>query len=78
MGVPCRSSPMPIEASRRGGSLPYTAMTAGTASPFPAAVVQPQGGQRHTQALSCHIGMAFSCTCTPMSHVHARIGIDPR
>ena len=25
-----------------------------------------------------HIGTAFSCTCTPMSDVHARIGTDPR
>ena len=23
---------------------------------------------------SAHMGMAFPCTCTPLSHVHARIG----
>ena len=27
---------------------------------------------------SAHMGMAFPCTCTPLSDVHARIGIDSR
>ena len=43
-----------------------------------ATVTQPQGGQRHRESSACPWEGQFSCPCTPMSHVHARLGPGPQ
>ena len=48
----CQPSPMPIKASPRGGVAPYTGRKLRIGIAAPAAVVQPQGIQRHTEALA--------------------------
>ena len=73
MGVHVHPSPMPREACRDGGSLRS----------------RPQAPDRYRRSddhganarwtarygrYGVQIGMAFSCTCTPMSDVHAWIG----
>ena len=74
----CRPSPMPIEASRRGGVAPIHSRKLRIGIAAPAAVVQPQGGRRHTEALSRTGNRGFRAQCTPLFDVRARIGIDPR
>ena len=55
----CRSSPMPIQASRRGGA-PVHGRKFQIDIAAPATVVQPQGGQRRAQAPAVPIGRACS------------------
>ena len=62
---------------QKGGS-PVTGRKLRIGIVTPAAVVQPQGRQRPTEALACTWNRRFPCTCTPLSHAHSPISTHPR
>ena len=80
MACTCRTSPMPIEASPKGGS-PDHGHKPRIGIAAPVAVVQPQGSQLHTEALARTAEWRFRAhaprclMCTPRS---APTLADPR
>ena len=76
MGVHMPPSPMPYQASRRGGRSRH-GRTLWNGIAAPAAVVQPQRGQRHAESATCPSEWRSRVHPPPMSDGHSPIGTHP-
>ena len=78
MGVPMSTFPDADLGIPKGGVAPVHGRKFRIGVAAPAAVVQPQGGQRHAQAPTCPSEGRSRVHPPPMSVVHSRISVGPR
>ena len=74
----CHPSPMPIEASQKGGVAPVNGRVPRSGNTVSGGHVATAREPATYVSAGTHMEMAFRCTCTPMSDVNPPISTHPR